>query len=165
MEAAAWGLIGTFVGALSSIGTTWLATRTSYKVQGAKLADERIERAKAFQRETLLSLQEEVHDAIRLSVRAHLADSAAFRESGSWGRRLLPNDLDEDFRVSRRKVVLLIERVADDSLRSEVSALMTLANEAGYAKSLKDAESAQVAMFNKATRVMGQMGTVLRRHY
>ena len=77
MDAAIWGLIGTVVGAAASIVTTWLATRTSYRLQQDKLREERAKRASAFQRQTLIELQEEFHDALRLINRAHIEDLRA----------------------------------------------------------------------------------------
>jgi hypothetical protein len=74
MESAIWGLIGTVVGALASIGTTWLTTISSSKLQKEKAQEDRLERANAFQRETLLELQEALHDTLRLVSRAYIQD-------------------------------------------------------------------------------------------
>ena len=54
MDAAVWGLIGTVVGALASIGTAWLAAHSTSRRELAKLDAERTERMHGFQRQTLL---------------------------------------------------------------------------------------------------------------
>lgn len=165
MEAAAWGLFGTVVGALASIGTTWLSTRTSYRIEHEKQADDSAERAKEFQRETLLALQEAIHDALRLSARAHIEDSKSFRKTGEWTRGFLSEDVNEGFRLSRRKVAILIERVIDDSLRSDVKSLMSVSAEGVLARTEQEAEMNQQALATMMTPILEKIGYVLRSHY
>lgn len=165
MEAAAWGLFGTVVGALASIGTTWISTETSYKIQRENQADDRAERAKAFQRETLLALQEAIHDALRLSARAHIEDSERLRKTGEWTRGFLSEEVNESLRLSRRKVAILIERVIDDSLRSDVKSLMSVSAEGVLARTEQQAEMNQQALAAMMTPILERLGYVLRSHY
>ena len=165
MEAAAWGLLGTLVGALTSIGTTWLSTRTSYKIQSAKQAEERAERAKEFQRETLLMLQEAIHDALRLNARAHIEDSERFKATGDWSRGSLSDEVNEGFRLARRRVAILIERVSDESLRSDVKSLMRVSAEGVLAQSKHEAEMNQQAVSVQMTPLLEKIGSVFRSHY
>jgi hypothetical protein len=81
VDPAAWGVIGTAVGALASIGTTWLTNRNSANLQASAKAAERVETQRAFQRQTLLELQDAFHDAIRLAARVHLEDCKAERRA------------------------------------------------------------------------------------
>jgi hypothetical protein len=165
VEAAAWGLFGTVVGALASIGTTWIATRASYKIQREKQADERAERTKEFQRETLLALQEAIHDALRLSAKAHIEDAERFRETGEWTRGFLSEEVNEGLRLSRRKVAILIERVTEDSLRSDVKSLMSLSAERVLARTEQQAEMNKQALARMITPILERIGYVLRSHY
>lgn len=165
MEAAAWGLIGTVVGALASIGTTWLSTRTSYKIQSEKQSDERAERAREFQRETLLALQEAIHDALRLNARAHIEDAESFRKTDDWTRCILSEEVNEGLRLARGKVAILIERVTDDSLRSDVKSLMMVSAEGVLARSEQEAEMNQQTLSKIMTPLFEKLGYILRSHY
>ena len=165
MEAAAWGLFGTLVGAASSIGTAWLSHHNTYKIQNAKQADERAERANEFQRETLLELQEAIHDTLRLCSRAHFEDVENFRRTGEWGREKLSEEVNEGIRLSRRRVAILVERISDDSLRSDVKSLMQLSTQEALSRSEREAEIAQQRLFSQVGPVLENLGTVLRSHY
>lgn len=165
MEAAAWGLIGTLVGALASIGTTWLSSRSSDHLQSGRLNEERKERAKAFQRETLLALQEAVHDALRLNARAHMQDFETFRQTGKWSGRPLTEEVNEGCRLANRRVSILVERVSDDQLRAMTKALVRLTTDGLFARSEREADLNQQAISVAATELFEHMGFVLRGHY
>lgn len=165
MEAAAWGFVGTLVGALASVGTTWLSTRNSYNIQGARLKEERAERAKAFQRETLVALQEAIHDALRLNARAHMEDFEAHRRSGEWGRSFLSPEVNEGIRIANRKVSVLVERVSDEPLRISVKALTGLATRGLFERSEAEAERNQHALAIETALLFERLGSVLRSNY
>lgn len=165
MEAAVWGLIGTVVGALTSIGTSWLSISSTSKIQEEKVKAERVERANAFQRETLLELQDSVHDHLRLTHRAYIEDCRSQRAGTDWGKAMLGEELSESLGVSSRKMSILIERVANDSVRSEVKALLGIANQAMLATSQAEAEAHLAICTNRAQQVLQSMGSVLREHY
>ena len=57
MEAALWGFLGTIVGAMVSIATSWINSRNETERQRQANSFERLERARAFQRDNLLNLQ------------------------------------------------------------------------------------------------------------
>ena len=165
MDAAAWGLIGTLVGALASIATTWIASRSAHRIQSEKQAEERAERAKEFQRETLLALQEAIHDALRLNTQAYFEDVAVFKKSGVWGRGLLSDEVRDGLRLSCRRVAILIERVADASLRTDVKSLMGVAVKCGFAQDEQEAERYQFELSERMTPLLERIGGVLRSHY
>src|SRR5258706_789194 len=120
MDSAAWGLIGTLVGALASIGTTFLTTRNAHRLQVVTKENERVERANAFQRQTLLDLQEALHDALRLTTQGHIQDREAHQGGMDWGKNMLDEPVNEDFRLAQRRVAILIERISEDSLRTRI---------------------------------------------
>lgn len=121
---ALWGLIGTLIGALASIGTTWITTRNAATQQIASAEYARAEQNRAFQRQTLLELQTAVSDLMRLVSCAHLEDRQAFHAGTAWGRNMLSEALDADTGTAFRKVALLTARVADDQLRADVKLAM-----------------------------------------
>lgn len=165
MDAAAWGLIGTLVGALASIGTSWITSKSSNQIQREKLTYERAERAKDFQRETLLQLQEAIHENLRFTARANFEDYKNSRHTGTWGRTHLSDDVNDGLLNSRRRVSILVERVADDSLRKDIKSLMEIAAEGAFSKSEDEAEHNQMALSKQMTHTLPRIGAVLRSNY
>lgn len=94
MESAWWGMLGTFVGAAASIATTAITSRNSVLLQVAAARRESLEKHRNFQRETLLELQDAVHDEMRAATKAYLHDGREFRKTGEWGRSLLGEELN-----------------------------------------------------------------------
>src|SRR5688500_8397603 len=123
MEAAVWGFIGTVVGALASLGATLLSTRNTASMQASASSLERAETARAFQRNKLLELQDALHDSMRLVARGHREDEAAFRATVSCGKHALSEEVNESERLARRRTLILIERIADDALRTDLKNL------------------------------------------
>ena len=165
MESAIWGLLGTVVGALTSIATTWLSARNANILQTTKNSEDRIERARAFQRQTILDLQEELHDAIRLITRAQLHDEEAHRGGTPWTSNRLPAEVDDGIRLAMRKVSLLQERVSDDALRGSIRSLMSIANSTLLSSSEIEAKGRMMATHTEASVVLERMGTTLRSYY
>lgn len=165
MDAAIWGLIGTIVGALASIGTTWLASRGAHTLQQEKSREDRAERASAFQRQTLLDLQEAIHDALRLVNRAHIEDSEAHRQTKEWGNNMLSDEVNEGIRLAMRRVSILVERVADDELRSRVKSLMSGATQVLLSCNEQESRFYIDKTSDDAGQVFEGVGAVLRRHY
>lgn len=166
MESAIWGFVGTICGTLSSIVTTCLLTQNSFRLQSAKTREEQVERANAFQRQTLLELQESIHDCLRLVVRAHNEDLVAHRTTKkTWGTIHLSDDINEGIRLALRKVSILTERVSDNPVRVEVKALMTTATKALYASSEQEAQFHLSNALMEAEQVLEHAGSVLRSHY
>ncbi len=165
MDAAIWGLLGAIVGALASISATWLSILSSYRLQREKDQSERIERARSFQRETLVDLQEAIHDALRTINRAHMEDLNAHRAGKPWGTNLLPEELDEGVRLTLRRVLILVERVADDEVRQQVKGLMGNLWATLLANSLSESQNHFRKVFKDSTPVLERIGTVLRQNY
>lgn len=165
MESAVWGLIGTVVGALASIGTTWMSARSASNLQKQSSSLERMERERAFQRETLVELQDALHDALRMTARVYLEDSASFKQSGNWGKSLLSEEVNEGIRLASRRVSILIERIANDRLRSELKDAMKASGQMSLARSQAEAEAIFIRMNATANDVMERLGNVLRSLY
>jgi hypothetical protein len=165
LESAAWGLIGTIAGALASIGTTWLANRSAESLHQQRATEDRIERASAFQRQTLLDLQEALHDALRLVTRGHIEDRLALQQGNVWGKNMLGPDLGEQIRLAHRRVAILVERIADDKLRTQVKDLMFHANLILSSATALESEAKLQQTYLSADQVLETLGTALRSHY
>lgn len=117
MDAAVWGVIGTLVGAGASIGTTWLTVWHCDKSKAAHAREERVEQARAFQRETLIHLQTTIHDLFEITSRAYGEGLAAFSKTDYWApvRSLESEHLP--MAKTMRHAEALVQRVADGELR------------------------------------------------
>lgn len=165
MDAAIWGLIGTLVGAMASIGTTWIASRSNLHIQLITNKQERSERASAFQRQTLVDLQDAIHDTLRLTTQGYIQDRDAHFSGKPWGDNMLSEPLNEDLRLAERRVAILRERVSDDQLRNEIKALMNLSKEILLSRSANEAKSHMEKCYNVGNNLLVSIGTVLRKHY
>lgn len=164
VDSAIWGLIGTVVGALSSIGTTWLANQNSHRLQRDRVRNERVEQSNALQRESLLAVQDAMHDAIRLVHRAHIEDVKAHRATKTWGKNMLPEDMSEEIRLAQRRVFILVERILDEDLRGRIKGLMGNATEVLMARSEEQSHACLEKTGSDSNKVLEQLGTVLRTH-
>jgi len=111
--------------------------------------DQRVARRITFQRETLLELQEVAMQLARATGHAHHLDEMAFRESNQWRKSLLPDDLDEAYRVAQARTLMLSVRVRDDAVRklvdefkSDSTATLFSANRDGASRAMAATSSA-----------------------
>lgn len=165
MEAALWGFLGTIVGAAASIATTVIASRNATSLQSTAAALERKEKARAFQRDTLIELQDAVHDELRAVALVYMADEAAYRETHIWGRKMLGEELNNKVHLAGRRTLLLSERIADDNLREYLKSLRSLLTDVQMARDASQAERTHMAAMDMGTSVMEHIGTVLRSLY
>ena len=169
MESAAWGFIGTLLGTLVggcvSIATTTISARNASKIHSLKTKDEREERARAFQRETLLITQETLQDLMRLASRIYLADKISFRRNGKWDKNIIDDDLDESFRATNQKLSCQIQRIFDESLRNKLKDQHALISNISLSESEIDAEIALHAAGGNFEIVTEELGALLRANY
>lgn len=124
MESAIWGLIGTAIGAAASLLTTFITNRHSEVMSVKARSEERLQRFRDFQRETLLELQTALNEVARTTFLVHLEDTKSYVSSQEWGTGQVPPKLDEECLVARTRVMIFAERVADEAVRKTVKALM-----------------------------------------
>lgn len=165
MDAAAWGLVGTLVGAAASIGTTWIANTFSFRMHSDKQQEERLEKAKEFQRTTLLDLQEALYDAIRLTGRAHHEDFMAYKSGTEWGKGRLTDEVSAGLLAVNRRVAILIERVENTELRSAVKAFTAQMTHLIRQTEKDEAELLLEAVTHQFSALVEKLGTVLRSYY
>src|SRR5262245_44774168 len=140
MDGAVWGLLGTIVGAFASIATTFIAGRHAFNLQRRTSLFERLEKHRTFQRDTLLELQEAVHEALRMVARGYFEDLKALQAGTEWAHAMVSDEVDQGILTANRKVTILIQRVADDELRAELQAVAAVITSVSMAKSRADCE-------------------------
>lgn len=165
MSAAIWGLIGTVVGAIASIATTWISSRNNLHLQLVTLKQERIERSSTFQLQTLIDLQDAIHDTLRLTTQAHYQDRDAHFKGKAWGDNRLDEPLNEDIRLAQRRVSILRERISDEQLRLDIKALMSIAQDTLLSSSAAEARSCMDRCYNIGNSLLESVGSALRKHY
>ncbi|WP_422413633.1 MULTISPECIES: hypothetical protein [unclassified Endozoicomonas] len=170
MEPVTWGFVGTLlgviVGASSSILTTIITARNNRKIQQDKNSYERSEKAREFQRENFIKLQDSLTNIARLITKAHLEDVQYFRKNpDSKSRPMLSNELDNEIRVSNTNVAILIERVANDMLRNNINMLHSEMTNVLMTKNERDSTSALNQAHSLFQSVMKDIGSALRQHY
>lgn len=170
MEPLAWAFIGTVIGAVvgagASIITTVITASNARKLQQNAATIERSEKAREFQKNNLLELQEALSVGMRLTVRAHLADVEAFRQGGGNGQTsLLPEELNQELFKSNRQLSILTERVADDALREAIKRLRQAMTDVLMAREENESFSALKKASSSFEKTMGQLGNVLRGNY
>lgn len=165
MESAVWGFIGTIVGALASIGTTIVSGRNAASMQASASSLERAERHRSFQRNTLIELQDALHDLMRLVAKGHYEDEMAYRETGNWAATRLSEEVNEGQRLAHRHLLILVERVADEALRAELKQLSVSLGEVSLARSQTSANTSLEKALHQGTQVLEHVGEVLRSQY
>jgi hypothetical protein len=113
----------------------------------------------------LLDLQEAIHDALRLLHRTYLEDSQAHRTTNEWGKSNLSDEVNEGVRLAQRKVAILVERVADDGVRTDVKAPMSTAADTLLARSEGEASLSLKRSSGDATQALEKIGIAVRKHY
>jgi hypothetical protein len=165
VEPAIWGLIGTIVGALASIATTYIQSRHAEGLRLVATKEERDERRRVFQRETLVELQDTLHDLCRMMVRGFLEDKAHYRKVGVWGQNLLSDEVNEGQRVLLRRISLLTGRISNDELRQNVRASTETLVNLSMARSIEEAEQWHVQMNSESPKMLEAIGHELRSQY
>lgn len=169
MDELSWGFIGVIsgavIGASTSIITTILTGNNTFRLQQNANNQERMEKARAFQRETLLAVQETLNDTLRSMMQIHLADLRADKEGRKWGQSLIDNELDENNRISNRRLQILTERIADDALRQDLYGLHTTIYNCTRATSKEEANQQVNNSVTQAEEFMKHLGVVLRNQY
>ena len=170
MEPLLWGFIGTITGAIvgssTSIATTLITTRNSSRIQHNLKEYERSERARDFQRITLLAIQEVFTSGIRLITRAHMEDLKSFRKRVDVNSgHLLSEDLNNELMMSNKDITVLKERISDTNLRESIKILQ---NEMNNVLTARD-EDESIYLLDRAIlefqNTMEKLGVVLRKNF
>jgi hypothetical protein len=121
------------------------------------------ERRVAFQRETLLNLQDAVVRYTRVAGKMHHLDRMEQRRTGNWGRYLLPDDLNNEAFQANVSIMVLISRVRDNRVRELAETFREHASRVG----ISDTEEAGRNALDIVTEVLDplhkRIGEVLRK--
>jgi gas vesicle protein len=170
VEPLTWAFIGTVIGAVVGAGTSILTTvitsSNARKLQQSASILERFEKAREFQRNNLLNLQETLSVGMRLIVRAHLFDTEQFQKS-EMDRRisLLPEELNQELLNSSRQLSILSERVSDDPLRKSIKSLRQSMTDVLMSRTEQESFAAIKVANTLFEETMGLLGKVLRENY
>lgn len=169
MDESSWGFIGmiagAIVGATASIVTTILTSNNAARLQENANAQERMERARLFQRETLLAVQESLNDSLRNMMEIYLHDLNSSKCGEEWGRRSIDIDVDEKARLSNRQLAILTERISDNSLREELRIIRKNISRVSLSTSKEEAEALKNSAITLTELFMEQLGATLRKLY
>lgn len=165
MDAHEAVVLGALVGALASGGTAWLTTTATRRSQEAQAERERAATFNAFQRTTLLDLQEALHDLVRMLARAHAEQRGALHRNVHWDAFAYSVEVSEGLRLASARLALLVERVASDDLRKSVKTFTAGAALRATARSYEAAEHEFFDTVADVPRLQEPVGAALRRTY
>jgi hypothetical protein len=125
--------------------------------------EKRYERRVEFQRQTLLDLQESIAKLSRATGAAHRQDYVAYRKNGEWQKQLLTDTIDEEHRSAQSRVLLLAERVLDDTIRHLADEFRQDGTAVVMARDYPDAEAAMQRMMDISLKLNQRIGEMLRK--
>lgn len=160
ISSAVWGVVGAAVGAAASVGTTWLNLRYGSAEEARRKSDERIEQARAFQRQTLIDLQSAVTKLMDTCTKLVALAQLEQKATGQWAPAL---QFGEDTASMHREAEMLAERIADDDLRVTVQQLINGIRKTLYAKTEGEALRHYPSVDFVDTNI--GIGAILRSHY
>jgi hypothetical protein len=163
-------ILGTFLGYAVAFGSEYLRGRQTLTREREARKDARQaareDARDAFERETLLQLQDAVGALMRNTARVQIEDEKEYRRTGKWGRLMLPEDLGGEPTIQlSRDVQRLRVRLLDDRLRAFVEQWSSLAAAAtvGAMREEPDAEARarSVAAWSRCTDLYLEMAEAI----
>lgn len=168
MNASMWGfigaLLGTFFGALASILTTIINARNASNLQNSADTFERIERAREFQKNNFIQLQDELIEAMRFIGRIHLEDMVESRKTGVWGKSYLSEEVSYGHMLSNQRIGVLTERIANEQLRLKLYKFLSIMNKSVMASSEIEGFDAFEKAGLEYETLTKEVGSVLREN-
>lgn len=158
-------LFGAIIGASASIVTTYLSSRSQLSIQKNNDTFQREERMRGFQRDTLIQIQDQFMNLMRLSGETYSYLRQKETETNKWGETLLPDSLSNELRLVNANLTLLFERISNDSLRDELKSVRTQFGQLILATSKQEADHIMSNAVNQSLKLMQQVGKELRANY
>lgn len=124
--------------------------------------DQIFERRVAFQRQTLLELQEAVMELIRCAGAMHHLDEMEHRRTGRWHKQLYEEDLSEQARLANARTTLFAVRVRDDSVRDLVTEMKSHVTASVFSRSPEEGQQELNLMVKTFETLNHRIGEVLR---
>lgn len=165
MEPVTWGVVGAVagavVGAASSICTTLITTNNIRKIKRDEKLFDKQEQAREAQLNNYLELQESLTELVNLTVEGLLYLSKEYLKKNK-SNVLLSDDLNLKLHNMNRKTILLIARVQDDSLRSDVKDFKRKVSPLLLAASYEECQSNMSKFLPDLEKVIDAIGVQLR---
>lgn len=120
MESAVWGFIGTLVGALASVGTSWITTRSATYAQREKIQLEWRVRQREFQIKAVTELQEILGEFVRVTGKIRHIDEMRERAGNAAGALPVGEGLSDAFSQHLRRINVLLARIDDACARGSI---------------------------------------------
>jgi hypothetical protein len=121
-----------------------------------------LDRRTQFQRETLLELQEVVHQLGRTYGQEHHQDTMTARTAGKWDPRQLPERIsDKNFEAQQRSSIL-VARVGDDLVRDAVQEMNEAGGRLTFAGSQAESDELMMRSLRAFDRANSRIGELLR---
>ena len=166
-DLAGWLPVATLIlGYLAKSFEDWVQyKRTVARERETRLEARRDQRAVsriAFQRDTLLQLQDAMQKLSRATGRARHLDYVSYRTTNVWRMELLPADLDEEILASQTQTSLLSSRVRDDRVRELVDALKSRSADVLTSSDEASASHSMLQMMDINNELHGRIGELIR---
>lgn len=142
------------------------AERTAAREREARDAarrEQRFERRTAFQRQTLLDLQEATLRLVRATGEMNHLDTVASRGGGEWGKQLFGEDLNDRARLAQAQTTVLGVRVRDDAVRNGIKIVKNECVAATSSRSEEEAKRAMHRMSDAFDEMNERLGEILRK--
>ena len=121
MEAAAWGFVGTLVGALASIGTSWLATRSAASAQREKVRLEWRQQYREFQIKAVTELQEILVEFARATGKIRHIDEMRELEGHTGKPFRIDEVLSDLYSQHIRRINVLLGRIDNELVQQAIT--------------------------------------------
>ncbi|CAM1366433.1 conserved hypothetical protein [Tenacibaculum litoreum] len=170
MEPATWGfigtIVGTIVGALASIYTTYLNGKNTASIQNKSETFKREELFREFQRDNYLKLQEIIPKIIRLINLLLLEDKENYQKTREWQKASVNSENDNNLMNQLRELSIYTERVDNTDLREELKKIKTKAGKVLMTSSWSESDLIMSDLIkNDYDRIMENLGIELRKNY
>ena len=145
MDAGIWGFIGVVIGSGVSIVTAVMVARNTSS-----------ERLKEFQRDNLIQLQDRVskYTVLAIKYRTESRREKPFTEA-----------YFEEFMLSNQNLMILVERIADESLRKTVEGVIYAVTQALDSTATDSEEDVMKLIVKESNKAWEEIGVVLRSNY
>jgi hypothetical protein len=98
----------------------------------------------------------------RATGRAHHLHHMEHKTESTWQRKMLPNDLDEGYRLAQARTLMLSVRVRDDTIRELVQNFRSYSAETTTAQSASEADQGMAKSASAHVTLNERIGEVLR---
>jgi hypothetical protein len=125
--------------------------------------DQLLERRNAFQRQTLLDLQDALMLLGRTYGQMHHQDVMTYKQTGEWQKHKFPGDLAEESRATQSHTSVLVSRVRDENVRELVQKFKDYGVSTLQCANRELGDRAMLLMATTSNEVNQRIGEILRK--